>query len=68
MRVKKAQAKEVVLERDGNRCTVCGTKGSKKNPLTMHHVKYRRNGGTNDPDNLVTLCKTCHELWHKQNG
>ena len=62
------RVKEVVLERDGYRCTVCGTCGTKKNPLTIHHLKYRRCGGTNDPDNLVTMCRICHESWHKENG
>jgi 5-methylcytosine-specific restriction endonuclease McrA len=28
----------------------------------------RQRGGSNQPDNLVTLCTSCHRLWHERGG
>ena len=28
--------------------------------LDVHHKTPRRAGGTDDPDNLITFCKSCH--------
>ena len=30
----------------------------------MHHVIQRRDDGSNSPDNLITLCRTCHDALH----
>ena len=30
----------------------------------MHHVKFRSNGGTDDEENLITLCEDCHKGVH----
>lgn len=57
-----------VHERDGERCRKCGTKGSKDNPLQVHHKKPRCKGGTNNPDNLELLCANCHKREHLENG
>jgi len=46
-----------VLERDKNKCTRCGT--SDKH-LHVNHIKLRELGGTDDLDNLETLCRRCH--------
>lgn len=32
--------------------------------LEVHHIIYRSNGGSDDEDNLVTLCHTCHSDLH----
>jgi RNA-directed DNA polymerase len=45
-----------VLARDGYRCTQCGNTKS----LHIHHCHPRRQNGTNEMDNLLTLCKDCH--------
>jgi len=51
--------REYVLYRDGHTCQHC--KGKTKNPvLEVHHVKSRHVGGDR-PDNLITLCSTCHD-------
>lgn len=55
-----------VLERDGYRCTECGTGGSRRNQLTMHHIKFRCHGGTSDMWNLTTLCQSCHRELHME--
>ncbi len=55
--------REYVLFRDGHKCRCC--KGhSKDKVLEVHHIQSRKVGG-DSPNNLVTLCKTCHEGYHK---
>ena len=56
--------REYVLCRDRHACQVC--KGKSKEPvLEVHHLRERGNGGSNRPDNLITLCKICH--WEHHN-
>jgi hypothetical protein len=49
-------------ERDNWTCQDCGVKCTSKGPrrIQAHHVIGRRNGGTDDLSNLVTLCLSCH--------
>lgn len=55
--------REYFLFRDGHTCRCC--KGKSKNPvLEVHHIQSRKIGG-DSPNNLVTLCRTCHEGYHK---
>ena len=55
--------REYVLFRDGHACRCC--RGKSKDPvLQVHHIRSRKTGG-DSPDNLVTLCRTCHEGYHK---
>lgn len=55
--------REYVLFRDNHTCQCC--KGKSKNPiLNVHHIESRKIGG-NAPNNLVTLCETCHNGYHK---
>ncbi|VVB87224.1 RRXRR protein [uncultured archaeon] len=50
--------REYVLHRDNHTCQVCH--GKSKDPvLETHHIVSRQVGG-DSPDNLVTLCQTCH--------
>ncbi|MBU4216232.1 MAG: HNH endonuclease [Actinobacteria bacterium] len=54
-----ANVREYVLYRDNHTCQNC--KGRSKDPiLQTHHLVSRRVGGDR-PDNLLTLCKTCHD-------
>ena len=56
-------AREYVLFRDGHQCRCC--KGKSKNKvLEVHHIESRKTGG-DAPNNLVTLCETCHDGYHK---
>lgn len=55
--------REYVLFRDGHTCQHCKGK-SKDNILNVHHLESRKTGG-NAPDNLITLCETCHKQYHK---
>lgn len=55
--------REYVLWRDGYTCQHCH--GKSKNPvLNVHHLESRRTGG-NAPNNLITLCETCHKALHQ---
>lgn len=54
--------REYVLFRDGHACQWCH--GKSKDPiLNVHHIESRKTGGDR-PENLITLCKTCHNLIH----
>lgn len=54
--------REYVLFRDNHICQHCKGK-SKDDVLQVHHIESRKTGG-NAPNNLITLCKTCHEKYH----
>lgn len=58
-----ANVREYVLFRDGHKCQCCKGK-SGDTILNVHHIESRMVGG-NAPNNLVTLCKTCHEGYHQ---
>lgn len=55
--------REYVLWRDGHVCQHCKGK-SKDNILNVHHLESRKIGG-DAPNNLLTLCETCHKKYHK---
>lgn len=55
--------REYVLFRDGHVCQCCKGK-SKDKILNVHHIESRRTGG-DSPNNLITLCETCHKRYHK---
>ena len=55
--------REYILWRDGHKCQCCHGK-SKDKILNVHHIESRKTGG-DSPDNLVTLCETCHKAYHK---
>lgn len=48
--------RKAVLARDGHRCLKCQATEN----LTLDHVVPRALGGTNDKDNLQTLCLRCN--------
>ena len=55
--------REYVLFRDGHVCQHC--RGKSKDPiLNVHHLESRRTGG-DAPNNLITLCETCHKAHHR---
>ena len=58
-----ANTKEMVLSRDNYTCQYC--KGKRKNSnLEVHHIVFRSQGGSDNQENLITLCHTCHSLLH----
>ena len=49
---------ELVKARAGWRCQACAL----RTRLDVHHVVKRAQGGSDlDPDNLVALCRACHD-------
>ena len=51
-----------VFERDKYTCQICK---KKEGILQTHHIILRKDGGSDRPDNMVTVHKDCHEDFHK---
>lgn len=48
----------------------CGSPGCKRcgrlrGELNRHHIEPSSEGGADTPDNLITLCTSCHLEWHQ---
>lgn len=52
------QVAEMVKERDGHKCVICGSTEN----LNAHHIGYE--GDYLNEDDIVTLCRRCHECLH----
>ena len=52
-----AAVRRAVFERDGWRCCECGRAGRLE---CDHVIPLERSGDPWDPDNLQTLCRSCH--------
>lgn len=52
--------RKMVIERDNRQCVECGS----TEELNVHHVIPEKYGGKYIPDNLITLCRTCHSSKH----
>lgn len=48
--------RQEVFERDGHACQYCGDGAD----LTCDHVTPLARGGSNDPENLTTACRSCN--------
>ena len=53
-----------VLTRDKHRCRAPGC--GRTRFLEVHHIVTRQDGGSNQAENLMTLCGSCHRLWHEK--
>ena len=51
------KVREEVIRRDG-KCMLCGRTGK---GLHVHHINP---GEESTPDNLITLCRSCHQAVH----
>ena len=62
--------REYVLHRDGHKCQNpnCKCKDNKEQILKVHHIIYRSKGGTDRPENLITLCSKCHTPANHKKG
>ena len=59
------------LRRDNYTCQNCGWSPhiwNRSDPrfLELHHKQHHAAGGTNELDNLVTLCNVCHDDLHRR--
>ena len=50
-----------LFERDNYTCQCCGEKHIR---LEVHHIIFRSQGGSDELDNLITLCEKCHKAIH----
>lgn len=53
------KVKDLVWERDGQRCIICGSRYAFPNS----HFVRRSQGGLGIPENIVTMCNRCHMMW-----
>lgn len=53
--------RQYALHRDSYKCVCCGANKNVK--LHVHHLESRKVGG-DAPDNLLTLCESCHRAYH----
>ena len=64
--------REYVLHRDGHKCQNPNCKykdkDKKEQTLKVHHIIYRSKGGTDRPENLITLCSKCHTPANHKKG
>jgi 5-methylcytosine-specific restriction endonuclease McrA len=56
------QLRTRVLQRDGWKCQCCGI----SKDLHIHHLVHRSQLGSDESDNLITLCAGCHRRQHKR--
>lgn len=59
-----ANTREKVLDRDNHECQYCHGKHKDKQ-LDVHHIIQRSQGGSDEEENLITLCHTCHVQLHQ---
>ena len=59
-----SKVRPLVLKRDKNTCQICKGKSDKlfrrKFQIIVHHITKVIDGGTNEINNLVTLCQLCN--------
>ena len=61
--------REYILHRDNHKCQNPNCKNSDKEPiLQIHHIVFKDNGGTDIPNNLITLCHKCHTSPNHKKG
>jgi len=57
------------LEIDNYTCQCCGSHGTQRNKLNVHHLSYYHVGRENEKDyiytDLVVLCSDCHAGLHR---
>ena len=53
------KVKDLVWERDGQRCIICGSRYAFPNS----HFIRRSQGGLGIPENIVSMCNRCHMMY-----
>lgn len=56
-------AKAYLIARENNKCQLCG-KPYDGLGWRIHHIKYRKNGGSNRTENLALVHEQCHKDFH----
>jgi RNA-directed DNA polymerase len=60
------KTKEKVADRQGYKCTVCGESLFNDEPIDLHHIIPRNNGGKDEIRNLTWVHQYCHHKIHHQ--
>jgi 5-methylcytosine-specific restriction endonuclease McrA len=63
-----AEQKHTVFRRDQGKCTHVNASGQRCNQdrwIEVHHIVPLSQGGSNEPENLTTLCSFHHDLVHQ---
>ena len=61
--------REYILHRDNHKCQNPNCKNKSDNQiLEVHHIKFKSEGGTDSPNNLITLCNKCHTSPNHKKG
>ena len=50
-----------ILKRAKQKCAICGWDES---TCDVHHIVEKKNGGTDNIDNLIIVCPNCHRVIH----
>jgi len=60
-------SRKVVIERDDFTCQECGSVGGPEGDVQLHvdHIIPQVAGGSDDPENLQTVCRKCHMSMHE---
>ena len=60
--------KRRVHERDRGKCCMCGKGQGDGVELTLHHITMRQWAGFTEVDNLISLCRPCHDEYGEFNN
>ena len=61
LRGRTLQRLRAALLRDNPLCVVCASAGKTSEAIELDHIVALVNGGTNDPENMQGLCRSCHQ-------
>lgn len=53
--------RQAVLQRDSHQCRLCAAKGLVTYGNEVDHITPKSQGGTDDLENLQTICGDCHK-------
>jgi 5-methylcytosine-specific restriction protein A len=59
-----SELRSFIYQRDNNKCQECNL-GFEMWESQVHHIIPVSNGGTDDTNNLILLCKSCHTKVHQ---
>jgi 5-methylcytosine-specific restriction enzyme A len=60
------QLRLLILRRDCGLCQVCLTQGVVRQADAVDHIVPKEEGGTDDEDNLQSICNACHAIKTEQ--
>lgn len=55
------KTRPIILKRDNYLCQPCRSKGRVTPATQVHHKLGKADGGTDDHDNLESICDACHQ-------